>query len=389
MAPRKRKKTRGPKGDGYITWDAARKRYRAVVRDGAGRAYSKYFREQADAEAWRRERLAERDETERIRVTPDATELKYAVAEWMLSRREYVAAATLSNYQQHARIIVQALGEKPMHAIWVPEIAVFDKANRADYVGHVAAQILTTLSAIFERFMALHPTTAIRNPVRAYRTITPTKARKGRPMRDKRALDPGMFRVLLRQFEGDFYHDVLLWLAVTGLRSGELRGLRRVNVRNGTALICEQRTKDNRWESTPILKTEESHRSIPIPAALLSFMPADGDLVFTNRDGGAWPQNTLGEKMRNACARAQIVPNVTPHELRHTTTAGLLNLGCPWHYVSALLGHTPVKFAASLGIRIAGQTSEYGGVGVETLRPWVDEWASLVLPEAQAVREAR
>lgn len=231
------------------------------------------------------------------------------------------------------------------------------------------------------RYDRQHVSVITFDPVAAYMAITPPRARAGKPMRKAIALDAGLCRRVLKELEGDPYYTPIAWLLILGLRSGELKGLRWVNVRNGVASIIEQRRKNDRHTPAPI-KTEREiglGRDVPVPARLLAITPRGAsELVCPHpRDGGALTSDALGAHLRAACERAQ-VRIIRPHDLRHTCATGLEMLGCSKERRDALLGH-------------AGKDTgdDYTHIGVETLRPWVERWADLVLgEEAQARREA-
>jgi integrase len=48
---------------------------------------------------------------------------------------------------------------------------------------------------------------------------------------------------------------------------------------------------------------------------------AGADLMFHRADGRAWDSSNQGRPMREACARAGIVPSIGFHQLRHTWAA--------------------------------------------------------------------
>lgn len=56
-----------------------------------------------------------------------------------------------------------------------------------------------------------------------------------------------------------------------------------------------------------------------------------------------WRRAEQSRSMIDACAKAEIEPQVSFHELRHTYASGLLNRGVPLAYVAAQLGHTDTR----------------------------------------------
>lgn len=363
----KRRKRRGPRGQGYISYSKARERWRASIPLGKGRSLTKYFVDADQAEAWKAEQIAYRD-------APDVSldESQQNVADALLAlidERDYLRVASKRAYILYARHITQAIGAKAVADVTPQDVGKMDKAHGLLYSRSMCESILTLLDMLYRKLIALRVVTF--NPVSAYRTITPRRARKGSPAREPVALDYGMCRLVLKQLDDDPYQAFITWLMITGLRAGELRGLRVVNVRDGLAHIAEQMIETDRFEPAP-LKTADSTRIIPIPTQLLLLTPIPRDgLLFPHEDGGALPPTAMRRHFRLACQRAKM-PVVHPHDLRHTAASGMIRLGMSDHYAAALLGHAP-----------SSMTRHYARPDAEALRPWVEQWANLVLGEAK------
>ncbi|ORI19113.1 hypothetical protein BJD99_19090 [Rhodococcus sp. 1163] len=160
---------------------------------------------------------------------------------------------------------------------------------------------------------------------------------------------------------------VVLFLAYTGLRWGEMAALRvenfdmlrrRVNIVRAVAEVRGQLV----W-STP--KTHE-RRSVPFPRFLtdrlaeLMVGKERGDLVFTSPMGDALRVSTyrsrvfnptvatlglqaLGDRERERATTGEAVtpefPRVTPHDLRHTAASLAISAGANVKAVQLMLGH--------------------------------------------------
>jgi integrase len=74
-------------------------------------------------------------------------------------------------------------------------------------------------------------------------------------------------------------------------------------------------------------------------SAMVLLLKASGDLVFTNRDGGALQLSALHKGTRRAFARRPDVPVINLHGLRHTFASILLLQRRPVTQVAKLLGH--------------------------------------------------
>lgn len=374
-----RKKRRRARGTGYCTYDKRRKQWRAVIPLPTGGSRTHYLgsASKAEAEAWLD---AEYARIHAPHVVSDTPTIRDALAE-LLADRTYVRASTRANYRIHARHITATLGDMLVDEVEARHVAQMDRAHREpDANGEpgrmsaaVADQVLMVLDMCYRRLIALSPKRITYNPVAAHREILRSRARGGRALREPRALDPAHCRMILKQLDNDPYHPIVAWLMVLGLRVGELRGLRWVNVRDGMVAIVEQRTHRDRFAAEP-LKTEDTigkGRYLPLPAALLALTPrsATDVLVFPNaRDSGSFDENTLRLHLNDAVTRAKL-PHTRIHDLRHTCGGGLRDLGCP--YIDEVLGHKPKT-----------QTAHYARARVEALRPWIEQWAGLVLGSA-------
>jgi integrase len=147
------------------------------------------------------------------------------------------------------------------------------------------------------------------------------------------------------------YGDVVLFLAYTGLRWGEMAALkvkslnmlkRRIDVAEAVADVRGHIV----W-GTP--KNKEA-RSVPFPAFLAESLArrCEGkgreDLVFTAPDGGVMRGNNFRKRTFNAAVEAlrsedPAAPVVTPHDLRHTAASLAISAGANVKAVQRMLGH--------------------------------------------------
>lgn len=149
---------------------------------------------------------------------------------------------------------------------------------------------------------------------------------------------------------GDRYSAVILFLAYTGLRYGEMAALtcgdvvmlrRRVNVRRSVTEVKGVLT----W-STP--KNHEQ-RSVPFPSFLSEYlaraMEGKGreDLVFTAPEGGVLRLATFRTRTLNRAVATLVeageFPRVTVHDLRHTAASLAISAGANVKAVQTMLGH--------------------------------------------------
>ena len=147
------------------------------------------------------------------------------------------------------------------------------------------------------------------------------------------------------------YGDVVLFLAYTGLRWGEMAALkvqslnmlkRRIDVSEAVAEV-----KGRIVWGTP--KNGEP-RSVPFPVFLAELLAArcEGkareDLVFTAPDGGVLRGNNFRKRVFNPAlkvmrAQDRSAPVVTPHDLRHTAASLAVSAGANVKAIQRMLGH--------------------------------------------------
>jgi integrase len=181
-----------------------------------------------------------------------------------------------------------------------------------------------------------------------------------------KAFTPEQIRTLLEVADPETALIVRL-LASTGLRFGELAGLRwsAVDLERGVIQVREQFTH-GAWAE---LKTANARRSIPLPYALRDLLKArysalnhgsvvlrpreDDRLVFTAPEGGEIDANNWRTRhwlpLLKATApdakhpKRQAVTG-TPHMLRHAYATALIQSGENAKTVQTLMGHHSVAF---------------------------------------------
>jgi integrase len=135
--------------------------------------------------------------------------------------------------------------------------------------------------------------------------------------------------------------------AATGLRAGELLGLRleHVNMLRRELYVREQ-IHPRKRHVMPSLKTPQSRRDLPLPqvatdalAAHLAHFPANSDgYLFTDHAGSPWIYSTYNKSIVRAAEKAGL-PHTTSHDLRHHYASVLLDAGESVITVAARLGH--------------------------------------------------
>lgn len=159
---------------------------------------------------------------------------------------------------------------------------------------------------------------------------------------------------------------MLVVAAFTGLRVSELRGLRwaDIDLKRGRLSV---RQRVDRYNEIGRPKTESSERTLPVDPFVINVPrewrlrcpKGEGDFVFPNKDGGAFPYQTARYHLDLVQEAAGLAPSVEEpkygwHALRHFYASLLINrkidggLEYPLKVVSEYLGHTSIKMTADV-----------------------------------------
>jgi len=128
--------------------------------------------------------------------------------------------------------------------------------------------------------------------------------------------------------------DIVTVALRTGMRRGELLGLKKGELDFNRKMVCLSKTKTDTFREIPMIPAVESILRAK------AFGKADGDFLFTKSDGTRMHSNQSA--FETALARAQI-KNFRFHDLRHTYASDLVSAGVDIFTVSKLLGHSNVK----------------------------------------------
>jgi integrase len=176
---------------------------------------------------------------------------------------------------------------------------------------------------------------------------------------------------LLPTLQEDRLYSAYLVLFMTGLRRGELLGLRwqdvdfnagRLNVRQTIGRVYVAKGKTQLTFSEP--KTEKSRRTIPIPDACLTALKRhraqqaqeklslgqgyqDHGLVFSQFDGKPVDPHSMNLYFSQALKRAGLPP-IRLHDARHGYATFMLEQGISPKVVSGLLGHSNISITLDI-----------------------------------------
>ncbi len=332
--------------NGNTTW-------RARYRTPAGVERSKSFTRKVDAERF----LASVEHSKATGSYVDPALAKVTVEEWAgrwLAGQAHVKPTTLDRYEGIVRKhVLPTWGRVKLANVshgevqtWITELSAHLSAATVQKVHRVFSLILDM--AVKDGRLARNVATGVNLP----RLVKPEHLYLSHDQVEDLARECGFPSNPSRHATQDTrsnetYRLVVLFLAYTGVRFGEMAALRveRLDLRRHRAEIVESVTpvqgKGLAW-GTP--KTHE-RREVPIPEFLSDELrvlvegKAPDDLVFAGiRSGQPLRVSTFSGSFGVAAA-AIGVPKLHPHQLRHTAASLAIAAGADVKVVQQMLGH--------------------------------------------------
>lgn len=190
--------------------------------------------------------------------------------------------------------------------------------------------------------------------------------------KEMRFLTPEEVNRLLEVTSGTDIGDLIAVAVMTGLRQGELLGLRWRDVDLPGRKISVVRS----WHavSGPTdLKTASSKRTVPIPQGLIPILEARRRLMgFPEEENPVFPEVGRSKDRRNLIAREfepalerAGLPRIRFHDLRHTYAALAIEGGVDLRSLQAVMGHANITTTAHIYGHLYDTHLERVGKGVE------------------------
>ena len=327
---------KSPKGSGCI-YKTESGKYRAsyVAPIGSKPARpSKTFALQREARAWLDEQLG------LVRSGKHVTKSKETLVEWI---RQYVktykpnvAAATKEEYKYSVARIEKhcpGLAHQELQKIQIPDIQQAVNILQAEYHSRTVEITYKLIRMSLRKAMAL----SMLSPL----DLSQIELQKEPEKRGGAALTNLELKKLLgycRQPANrksiQTHKDILLLIALTGMRTQEARALRDSDITEHGVHI--QNALDSKGNLKPT-KTERSVRSIPLPPEAMS--------IIKRRSGNSLSgfifETTTGKPLshKNITRHLQLIlPDAAPHDLRHTYITNAVRNGVNLKALSALTG---------------------------------------------------
>jgi integrase len=290
-----------------------------------------------------------------------ATLGQFLTDEWLPGIRASVRPTTLDHYQRIVEAhVLPRLGALPLQRVTPAKLNAFyadvlaggRRDGRGDLSPKTVRHVHTTLHKALSD--AVRWGRLPRNPADHAEPPKPRTA-------EMKVWSAEQLRVFLEQVESDRLHAAWLLMATTGMRRGEVLGLRWVDVNLEVGRLSVVQTlalvRERLIFGEP--KTAKGRRSVALDrvtvAALRSHRALqleerlawgeawqDTGLVFTREDGSPIHPSRFTEAFQRHAARARL-PRIRLHDVRHSYATAALTARIPAKVVSERLGHANVS----------------------------------------------
>lgn len=197
----------------------------------------------------------------------------------------------------------------------------------------------------------------------------------GKPSQKKKALTVETQKRFLQQAKGQSYENQFRFILQTGLRTGELVGLKweDVNFENKTLKIersMEYRYSVGEWRvGEP--KSKSGYRTIPLTDEAIRILMAQKkknmkikeisiewvDYIFLSRKGEPVKNSTYDTALFKICEKAEI-DKFSMHVLRHTFATRCIEGGMIPKTLQKILGHSNIGITMNLYVDITEEQKQ-------------------------------
>lgn len=191
---------------------------------------------------------------------------------------------------------------------------------------------------------------------------------KPRPIKaEVEVLDLQGLRRLFKAAEGTKLYALWVLLGTTGLRIGEALSLRWSDVDISGRVLRVNRTLGSDYP-----KTASSRRTVRLSRfacrALHAHPKCNSELVFSTRTGKAIaPNNLRRDQWSRLLRKAELLPGLHIHTLRHSAATLLISKGVPIKIVSEMLGHSSVAITLSIYAHVLPDMQDMAAAAIDNV----------------------
>lgn len=340
-------------------------KYSAKFKSVSGKRVEKYFDKLAEARKWLEEAKYE-DSHGNIAastvMTVDAW-FNYWITE---IKGKTVRLGTIRNhtfrYNQNVKNIIGSMvisDVKPMHCQNI--LNIMDDQN---YAGGTIRKTRETMCCMFSD--------AVENGMILYNPITKSVKNPRKVCKNERVLTIDEQKKFLNGSKCYPYFNHFVFVLQTGLRVGELRGLKWQDVDFSNKIICIKRSVTYDSTSGKFIigetKTDSGCRDIPLTEEAYNILLnikqhkkiytlEFADYIFSNCNGRPIKNSGYNRSLSRICKRVDI-PKITMHTLRHTFATRCIESGMKPKTLQKILGHSNISMKMDLYVHVTEDEKE-------------------------------
>ncbi len=294
----------------------------------------------------------------------------YLLDRWLSTKQSQLRPSSFSSYRRNIEIhVVPHIGQIPLQRLTPEDLDAFyakllREGRRNGDGGGLAPKTVRYIHSIIRKALAdaSRKGTVVRNVADL---ADPPKLAAG-SRRQMTVWTADQLRTFLEHIEGHDLYPAFYLGANTGMRRGEVLGLRWDHVDLETArLVVAQALLSVEYETTVSdVKTVNSRRTVDLDARTVAVLrawrkrhlelllltgrtPDPTALVFARADGNPTHPDYFSQTFERLTAQTDL-PRIRLHDLRHTHASILLQAGTPVKVVSERLGHANPAFTINV-----------------------------------------
>jgi integrase len=301
-------------------------------------------------------------------VEPSKLTVAAFMGQWLDSIRASVRPSTWAAYAALTRThIIPALGTIRLQQLTAAQLnrlyADLLEKGRRDGQGGLSPRTVAYVHATVRKALA----EAVRWQLLTRNVAAQATPPRQQPNGDLRTWSAEELRAFLAHVEGDRLYAAYLLASTSGLRRGELLGLRwrDLDLSGGRLSVTQTLVSVNYAVTFSSPKTAKGRRSVALDPATVAALrahrvamleerlslglgaPTDDGLVFTALDGEPLHPAQFSDRF-DRLVKAAGVPRIRLHDLRHTHATLALQAGVHPKVVSERLGHSTVAMTLDI-----------------------------------------
>ncbi len=318
-------------------------RWKARYRASDGSTRSETFDRKIDGEDW----LVLAKASQKMGRWIDPRQAKTMFGDWagqVMASRIHLAPSTQARDESYMKsLILPHLNDRRLGSVTKIDLEQWISQLAADgYAPATINKATQLVSIVFDA--AVESDLIARSPAR--------NLKHAKIQRTERHFLTAPQVAALAEATGPEYRTLVLTAAYTGLRWGEVTGLRiqRLDLLRRTVTVTEAASEVRGHISRTEPKTAASRRSVVLPrflcdelaAHLAAYPPGSDALVFTSPQGDPLRRTNFRRRVWLPATQATDLQGVRFHDLRHTHAAMLIAQGEHPKVIQSRLGHASI-----------------------------------------------